>query len=146
MSVEDIPIVIVESPGKLREGLCSLIESQPFVQLIGTVEDETSLFQQIKMLSKACIILFDMDLFGKNSLNICRKMIKEAPQTGCILLVNTFSQKKQAVSAGLNNVLIKGFSANDLFMMIQHIQSEKPGNSKVKNNHPIKNKKQVIGI
>jgi DNA-binding NarL/FixJ family response regulator len=130
MTLISSPIIIAKADGKLREGLYSLLENQPSVRTIDVIQDEISLFQKIKQLSSDCIILLDIDLFEKNTFNIFNHLQADYPYTKCILLVNTFNQKKLAFSAGFYNVLIKGFNANDLLALIQQVQTPKS----VKNN------------
>ena len=146
MSIDDVSIIIAKAPGKLRDGLYSLIENQPFIHLIGVIEDEGALFKLIKQFTRPCIILLDMNLFEKNSFSIYRQIVKEVPQTGCIILVNTFSQKKQAFLAGFNHVLIKGFNTDDLFSMIQNMHSEKTRPAEEVNNYIYSNKDMGIQI
>jgi DNA-binding NarL/FixJ family response regulator len=117
------PIIIAKASGKLRDGLFSLLENQPSVIIIDTVQDEISLFDQLDHLSENCIILIDINLFENNTFAILNRIKANYPHTNSILIVNTYNQKKSAITSGFNNVLIKGFNASDLLLLIEQIKT-----------------------
>ena len=126
MTIAVTPIIIAKAHGKLREGLASLLENQPAAHMIDLVEDENALFQKLKEYSEHCVFIIDIDLLGKNALKALKNIRTDFPGTNSILLVNTFSQKKSALSAGFYHILIKGFNANDLLEQVRQVQTENP--------------------
>jgi len=130
MALNSSPIIIAKADGKIRDGLLSILENQPFILIIGAVQDELSLLEQLGLFSGECIILLDINLFANNTFNILNRIHAEYPRTSSILLVNTFHQKKTAISMGFNNLLIKGFNADDLLTLIHLATTAKRLNNK----------------
>jgi len=139
MSIYLTPIIIAKAHGKLREGLASLLENHSATNMIDPVEDEDALFRQMQKWSEDCIVLLDIDLFGKNTIKILKGLQIDYPHIKYIILVNTFNQKKIAFLAGFNHILIKGFDAKDLLTLIGEVQSGKlMQNDIIENNQDIR--------
>lgn len=119
MPITSIPVFIVKAPGRLSEGLCSLLENHPSVKIMGVFRDEISLFQQLSKLPMTCIVLLDVDVFGNHIFTICQHLKIAAPQSVSIVLVDTDEQKRQALFIGASDGLIKGYTANELLNVIQ---------------------------
>ena len=45
MPVNSMPVFIAKAPGRLCEGLCSLLENQPSIKLMGVIQNEADLVQ-----------------------------------------------------------------------------------------------------
>jgi DNA-binding NarL/FixJ family response regulator len=121
MSTDPIYVYVAKSSGRLCEGLCSLLENQPAVKLLGVLQDETTLIQNINSAASSVVVLLDMDLFGENIFAFCQSLILKAPHSGTILLVDTHKQKQKAFASGANEALIKGYTANELITAIQQV-------------------------
>jgi DNA-binding NarL/FixJ family response regulator len=122
-------VIIAKAPGRLCEGLRLILENQPWIKVIGIVHDDKTLFKLINQFISPNIILIDVDFSNNNILTLYRQLKQEAPKSGCILLVETLDQKVQAFSAGSNDVLIKGYSVDDLLSSIQLVKYSKSENS-----------------
>ena len=120
MSVNLMPVFIAKAPGRLCEGLCSLLENQPSIKLMGVIQNEADLVQSLHSFPSA-IILLDIDLFGKSIFDICLRLKRESSQAGFIILVDTIEQKKKGIAAGANEAFMKGYTANELLKTIQRI-------------------------
>jgi DNA-binding NarL/FixJ family response regulator len=123
MSPKAAPVLIVKAPGRVRDGLCTLLSHQPYIQLVGTIHAEQALLQQITAQSWAGVVLLDTDFLGSKTLSWFQHLKLAAPSVRWILLVDTISQQAQALADGASDTLIKGFSADELVAAIRRVIS-----------------------
>jgi DNA-binding NarL/FixJ family response regulator len=126
MLVEHVSVLVVKAPGRVRDGLCSLLSNQPRIKWMGAVPDSQSLWEQIEDRLRAGVVLLDRDACGSTALELFHRLKAERPQVGCILLVDTAEQQAQAFSAGASETLIKGFSADELLAAIWRVGPTSP--------------------
>jgi DNA-binding NarL/FixJ family response regulator len=116
------PVLIAKASGRLCEGLISLLESQPSIQIAGVIHQESEFFNELTRYNQPCILIVDIDLFGETIFEICRKIKGEFSSSGCILLVNTIDERDKGYKAGAEEVLIKGYILDELLDAIQRIR------------------------
>jgi DNA-binding NarL/FixJ family response regulator len=126
MSPEAAPVLIVKAPGRVRDGLCSLLSHQPYIKLVGAVHAEQALLQQITAQAWAGVVLLDTDFLGPKTLDWFQHLKRAAPSVRWILLVDTLSQQTEALADGASDTLIKGFSADELMAAIQRVLAARP--------------------
>lgn len=116
------PVLIAKAAGRLCEGLISLLESQPSIQILGVIHHEKAFYEELERINEPFILIMDIDLFGEKIFEVCQKIKGEKPYSGCILLVNTIDEKEKSQTAGANEALIKGYSMDELLDAIQRVR------------------------
>ena len=77
-SIKPIRVLLVEDHKIMLWGLERLIEGeQPHMQVIGKASNKTEVFAFLKF-SKPDVVLLDLDLNGKNSLDFIEELLRES--------------------------------------------------------------------
>jgi DNA-binding NarL/FixJ family response regulator len=119
-------ILIVARPGRLRDALRALMATIPQLEIVDQVEDRAV---ALKMVTEQhpTLILMDSSL-PDNEVKVMLEQIKaERSQIYCIVLANTEQQEQLAISAGADEVLLKGFPTANLFAVIEKVMSRQEG-------------------
>ena len=166
-----IRILLVDDQNLVQQGIKSLLEKDPTIEVIGTVTDGRSAIKQIDLL-RPDIVLLDIEMPGMDGITATKYISRLAPKTKIIILSSHEDKKylTQALMAGAKAYLLKTSLLKDLRQAIlavdggySHIESRllakiftpsnlKPqGNrarAKVRNARPAKNqlsKPQNVG-
>ncbi len=126
MPTESVSVLVAKAPGRVCDGLCSLLSHQPHIMLMGVVQEGQAFLKRIRAGAGPGVVLLDTDLAGPGTLDLFQRLRQEMPQVRCILLVDTFEQQAQALSAGAGEILIKGFSADELLAAIRQAAPANP--------------------
>ncbi len=110
--------IIVAKPGRLRDGLHSLVVALPHVEVIGLASDGHSALAMAKE-HQPSLILLDSSLPESEVFSIIREIKAITTQTRCILLAEKTQQYQPAMQTGVDEVLFRGFTAAELFGAIQ---------------------------
>lgn len=111
-------------PGRLREALYALMATIPQLEIVGQAADSSVALRMITEWNPT-LILVDSSL-PDNEVNAMLEQIKmERSHPYCIVLANNEQQQKVVISAGADEVLLKGFSTADLFAVIEKAMSRR---------------------
>lgn len=115
-------IIIVDDHKLMREGLRSLLKSEPDITVIAEAEDGTS---AVKLASKLLpdIILMDISMSGLSGIEATRQILAESPTIKIIALsMNTDRQiVSQMINVGVSGYVLKDSAFEDLVRAIHAV-------------------------
>ncbi|MBN2589987.1 MAG: response regulator transcription factor [Sedimentisphaerales bacterium] len=115
-----IRILLADDHEIVRFGLCSLIEEQPDMEVVGEVENGRKAISCAHKL-KPDIIIMDIAMPDMNGIEATRRIHKEYPDIGIIIL-SMYSKKKfiiDALKAGVSGYILKTKVYDDLILAIK---------------------------
>lgn len=122
MTKMDERILIVARPGRLRDTLCALVTTIPRLEIIGQVGDRSAALKLVTE-QQPGLILIDSS-WPDNEVKAMLEQIKaERPRACCIVLTDNEQQQQVAISAGADEVLLKGSPAMNLLTNIEKLLS-----------------------
>ena len=105
--------LIVAPPGRLRDGLQTIVRAMPEIHAVDRTDDGPSALRLMTERPSALVFL-DTDLVGNMAWTVLRQIKARWPHTRCIVLVNNGSQRQLVNLDGADAVLVKGFSTRTL--------------------------------
>ncbi len=115
------PILVVAKSDRWRRNLKILLETEPWIKVIGQTDDKDSALEMIFQHHPALLIL-DMNMPYNGTWKTTLKQVKaEWPQTRCLILGDTTQKLQAARAAGADVVLMKGFAIAELFATIEEL-------------------------
>lgn len=122
MSQATVALVIAQ-PGPLRNSLMTLLSTLPKIEIVAEANDFSTLNRITEDWRPDLIVLEACT--QENGLPEAIEQINRALTcTRAIVLVDTKEQHQQAISAGADAVLMKGFRADRLVEIIERLLSE----------------------
>ena len=123
-SIKPIRVLLVEDHKIMLWGLERLIDGeQPHMQVIGKASNKTEVFAFLKF-SKPDVVLLDLDLNGKNSLDFLEELLRESHAR---VLVLTASQDpvvhQHAIINGASGVVLKSENADVILRAIKYVHA-----------------------
>ena len=113
-------IMIVINASTLQDGLLALMTTIPQIGVVLVAEDQSSAMRMVDDHRPGLIVL-DLDLFGKNTQALTARLSAQSPPGQTIALADDRGQKEEAKAAGIDNVLLKGFSATEFIAAIEAV-------------------------
>lgn len=120
-------IIICEDHQIVIDGLQSIFKDHERYEVIDYASNANDLFKSVEK-NNPDIILLDLNLPGKNGLEILRELKKDYEQIKTLILTmyNTESIIKEVIKNGANGFLLKNCSIEDLQEALKHVyKSEK---------------------
>jgi DNA-binding NarL/FixJ family response regulator len=101
-------IIIADDHGLFREGLASLINAQPDMEIVGRAEDGLEVFSLAREL-KPDLIIMDVNMPISNGLEATRLIHRELPRVSILILTVHEEEEKlfEAVKAGAVGYMLK---------------------------------------
>jgi DNA-binding NarL/FixJ family response regulator len=103
-----VKILLVDDHKMFRQGLCSLLEEQSGMEVVGEAEDGTRAIQLAREL-KPDIIVMDVDMPGMNGIDATRRISLEMPDIKLVAL-STYLKKAfiiEMLRAGASGYILK---------------------------------------
>jgi two-component system response regulator NreC len=118
-----IRIVLADDHTVLREGIRSLLEDQPDMQVVGEAEDGRAVVQLAAELQPD-VILMDIAMPRLNGLEATRQIKKRFPEVKVLILTVHSDEEyiRQILRAGASGYLVKQAAPNELISAIEAIQ------------------------
>ncbi len=116
------PALIVANPGRIRDGLRTLLRAVPRIETIFQASDGPTALQIIEERHPA-LVLLDSRLANNDIQTVSRQIKAESPQTRCIILVDNIRQQWMAKVADADSVLTIGCPAGEFFATIEGLLS-----------------------
>ncbi len=116
--LQPVTVLVVTSPGRVRDSLLTLLHSLPGIQTV--FQAETAAAAQTTLARAAPrLLLLDWDLWDEKAEALLRAARAKTPRPYCVSVVGGESQQTAAWQADSDAVLIKGFSLGDLWTIVQ---------------------------
>ena len=102
--------LIVARPGELRDGVRALLSATPKIGQIGQADDGPA---ALAILGKLCpqVVVLDWNMPAGDLPTLLGKIKSQCPETRCLVLADGIEQQREAVSAGADVAVLKGFPA-----------------------------------
>ncbi len=119
---EQSKVLIMAKPGQVRDGLRALLHAIPGVDVVECPCDDafnSDLFTEHDL----TIVLISCNLLEEGSQDALRRLRAEKPKVRFIVLTEDVEQRQLARDAGVDQVLIKGSSAEKLVETVKQLLS-----------------------
>ena len=111
-------VLMVTQPGRIQEGMQAVLTGTFHFETIDRTQDGTSTMTHLETCPPDLVVL-DAELLNLNIPSILRYVKTKRIRTRCLVLADTLEEVAAAQTAGADSTLLKGFSAEDLFAVIQ---------------------------
>jgi len=122
--MQDIRILLVEDQTLMRQGLKTILDLEPGLQVVGEAQDgETGMHKTLAL--RPDVILMDIQMPGMNGIEATTAICAAWPQARIIILT-TFGRDEyvfQAVRAGAVGFLLKDTPAENLVQTIRRVHA-----------------------
>lgn len=113
---EEIPVYVLARSGRIRDGLTALLRTVPRLGAVRYMNHELSEWESISD-EKQTLVLLDANLIDPQ----LYRYLKQHTHRKCIVLADNVWQQQQARAAGVDEVLLAGFPAAQLFTAIDKL-------------------------
>lgn len=113
-------IMIVVNASALQDGLLALMTTIPQIGVVLVAEDQSSAMRMVDDHRPGLIVL-DLELFRENTQALTARLSAQSPPGQTIALADDSEQKEEAKAAGVDTVLLKGFSATEFIAAIEEL-------------------------
>nr|WP_298132947.1 response regulator transcription factor [Micropruina sp.] len=122
MMTEPITVLIADDHPIYRDGLASLLEPLPDIEVVGRAADGIEAVEQARE-SRPDVVIMDLQMPRLNGIEATRQVLAELPETG--VLVITMGEDEStvfsAITAGARGYLLKGADADELVQAIRTV-------------------------
>jgi DNA-binding NarL/FixJ family response regulator len=120
--MKKIRLLIIEDNRLLRDGIASMLNEQPDLHVVASVGTVDTVSQKIQRL-KPSIILLDMGLRSKNSIDLIRSIKLDAPAIRIIVmdLVPAQAEILEFVKAGVSGFTLKDATVDEFLKTIRSV-------------------------
>jgi DNA-binding NarL/FixJ family response regulator len=117
-------VLVVDDHPVVREGLVSVLEDQPEIEVVGAVDSAEQAVAQIGRL-RPDIVLLDLELPGMDGVTAIPRLLAAHPAAGVIVFTayDTEERVLGALRAGARGYLLKGASGQEIGQAIRAVQS-----------------------
>lgn len=116
-------VMIVAEPGRLRDGLQTMLASFLGVEPLVAGDDRLPAVDAIRT-ARPDLVILDAGLFGAGAEALVRELKSERSCMGCIVVVERITQLGAMQDAGADHVLLRGFQATRLFGAVEQLLRE----------------------
>lgn len=113
-------ILIVVNASTLQDGLLALMTTIPQIGVVLVAEDQSSAMRMVDD-HRPRLVVLDVALFRKKTQALTAQLSAQSPPGQTIDLADDSEQKEEAKAAGIDNVLLKGFSATEFIAAIEAV-------------------------
>ena len=124
--------LIIALPGRLSDGWRALLLATPQIVDVRQVGDESSVMEKVAVLGPD-LVLFDAESLGRRAWAVLDQIKDTCARCCCIVLICSARYRQQALDAGADEVLLKGFHADELSAAVRRLLSGKNGAEGSKN-------------
>ena len=117
-------VLVVDDHPVVREGLVSVLEDQPEIEVVGSLDSAEQAVAQIGRL-RPDIVLLDLELPGMDGVAAIPRLLAGHPSTGVIVFTayDTEERVLGALRAGARGYLLKGASGQEIAQAIRTVQA-----------------------
>ena len=115
--------LLVAVPGRLRDGWQALLRATPEINTVYPVDDLPSALRMLDGNLPELVVL-DAGPFGIGAWDLLRQLKARRSHSRCIALVCYSWQERDALLAGADEVLFRGFAAEEMFSAAKRLLPE----------------------
>ena len=117
-------VLVAAPPDPMRDSLCFLLSSVLEIEIVALADDCAALLRQATAHCLA-LILLDGNLTGAGTRAALARLAADCPTNRCIVLANSTRQRREALAAGADGALLKGYSALELLALVDRLGTER---------------------
>lgn len=122
MTGETITVLIADDHPVYRDGLASLLEPLPGIEVVARAADGIEAVEQARV-TQPDVVIMDLQMPRLNGIEATRQVLAELPETG--VLVITMGEDEStvftAITAGARGYLLKGADADEVIQAIRTV-------------------------
>jgi DNA-binding NarL/FixJ family response regulator len=117
-------VLVVDDHPVVREGLVSVLEDQPEIEVVGSLDSAEQAVAQIGRL-RPDIVLLDLELPGMDGVTAIPRLLAAHPSAGVIVFTayDTEERVLGALRAGARGYLLKGASGQEIAQAIRAVEA-----------------------
>jgi DNA-binding NarL/FixJ family response regulator len=117
-------VLVVDDHPVVREGLVSVLEDQPGIEVVGAVDSAEHAIVQAGRL-RPDIVLLDLELPGMDGVEAIPRLLAASPASGVIVFTayDTEERVLGAVRAGARGYLLKGAGGQEIGQAIRAVEA-----------------------
>jgi DNA-binding NarL/FixJ family response regulator len=116
-----VRLLVADDHHLVRQGLCSLVEFEPGIEVVGECADGREVLQQVKVMQPD-VLLCDLKMPGLNGLEVARQ-VSSAGKTR-VLMLSVHADEvfvRKALENGASGYLLKDSSKKELLRAIREV-------------------------
>jgi len=118
MTNKTVLALVVSSSGSFQNGLLALVTTIPQISAVLVAEDIESALRMVENHHPALVIL---DMSYLKVQEVVEQIKAQCPRIHLIVLAEDIAQQEQGKASGADSVLIKGFPAQKLIVIVENI-------------------------
>ncbi len=120
--MKKIRLLLIEDNQLLRDGILAILKKQPDIKIVSTSGKNENTILKIHKL-KPDVILLDLGLRSRNSLDVVQMVKKEFPKANIVMmdLAPVQADILQYVKAGASGFILKDATLNDFLLTIKAV-------------------------
>ncbi len=124
IKMETTSIVLADDHHMIRQGLVSLLESEPDFKMVGEASDGLEAINLCEQLNPD-VLVCDMVMKGMNGIEVIRQVTKSCPNTAVIILsmYDNENYVVEAMQSGAKAYVVKETTANELVRAIREVRA-----------------------
>lgn len=115
-------VVVAAEPGRLRDGLLAILDSF-LTSGVVVVDDDLSALEAVRS-EQTDLVILHADFGKDDAMEFVRDLKQERNGVPCIVVADSFGQFQPLLKAGVDKVLLKGFSAAELSTAVKELTAE----------------------
>ena len=125
MTGETITVLIADDHPVYRDGLASLLEPLPGIEVVARAADGIEAVEQARV-TQPDVVIMDLQMPRLNGIEATRQVLAELPETGVLVITmgedeSTVFTAVTAVTAGARGYLLKGADAEEVIQAIRTV-------------------------
>lgn len=115
MEAPRIKLLVVDDHSIVREGLCSILRTEPDFHVVGEAGDGEDALRQVACL-RPDVVLLDLKMPGAPGTEVCRAITERHPETAVIILTAFLDSDMiyRCIQAGAKGYVVKDVERADL--------------------------------
>lgn len=120
--MQRIRVLIVDDHLIVRQGLRSILEKEPDMEVVGTVASAEEALESIRQ-HPPDVVLADIRMPGMSGVDLCRHTREMAPQTAVLVLTSFLNEElvRECIHSGARGYLIKDVDDLDLVRSVRSV-------------------------